>query len=124
MKVFDDKGIQITRLQGYGSDGAAVITGRLTGVETHLKQHSLKPIAVHCANHRLALAAAQAADAIPYLKNYKCILQALFFFYQNSSVQMANVHSIQEILNDPIINANRLKMFIGCHVIMPLFLQF
>ena len=78
------------------------MTGRLTGVATHLKQHSPRTLVVHCANHRLAIAAVHAADDILYLR-FKSILQTLFYFYQNSAVSMVSLHSIQEVLNDPLI---------------------
>ena len=109
VQFLGDKAIQITKLRGFGSDGAAVMTGRLTGVATRLKRHSPRMIAVHCANHRLALAAAHAADGIPYLQRYKSILQTLFYFYQNSSVRMASLHAIQEVLNDPVIKCKQAK---------------
>ena len=102
LQVLRDKSIDVTKLRGFSSDGASVMTGRLTGVATRLKQHTPRMLAVHCANHRLALAAAHAADNIPYLQRYKSILQTLYF-YQNSAVGMASLHSIQEVLNDPHI---------------------
>ncbi len=49
---------------------AAVATGIVTGVATRLSNRCPKMVAVHCANHRLALAAAHASDSIPYLKKY------------------------------------------------------
>ena len=113
-----DKGLQIARLCAFGSDGASVMTGRLSGVAVRLMQHSPRMIAVHCINHRLALAASHASDSVPYLKHFKSILQTLFFFYQNSAVCMANLHLIQEILNDPLIKCKLAKMCGGCRTIM------
>ena len=62
-------------------------------------------------NHRLALAAAHASDSIPYLKQFKStyILQTLFYFFQNSAVHMANLHEIQDMLNDPQIKCKQAK---------------
>ena len=71
------KSLDITRLRGFGSDGAAVMTGRMNGVAAQLKRHSPRIISVHCVAHRLALAAAHAADGIPYLQLFKSILQTL-----------------------------------------------
>ena len=101
-----DKVLQITRLSAFGSDGAAVTTGRLSGVAVRLTRHSPRMIAVHCVNHRLALAAAHASDTIPYLQKFKTIIQSLFIFYQNSAVQMAN---LQELLNDPQIKCKQVR---------------
>ena len=58
-------GLAMTRL---GSDGAAVMVGRCSGVVSHLKGRKPCLISIHCINHRLALAAGHAADSIPYLQ--------------------------------------------------------
>ena len=109
LTYISDKTLQVTRLCAFGSDGAAVMTGRVSGVAVRLTRHSPKMIAVHCVNHRLALAAAHASDTIPYLQQFKSILQSLFYFYQNSAVRMANLHAIQELLNDPQIKCKQAK---------------
>ena len=108
MKFFNEKSLEVTKLCAFGSDGASVMTGRLSGIAVRLSRHSPRMIAVHCVNHRLALAAAHASDSIPYLKQFKSLLQTLFFF-QNSAVRMANLHAIQEILNDPQIKCKQAK---------------
>ena len=51
----------------FGSDGASVMTEMLTGVAVRLQGHSPPMIAVHCVNHRLALATAQALASVPCL---------------------------------------------------------
>ena len=109
LRYLSDKTLPVTKLHAFGSDGASVMTGRLTGVGVRLKSHSPNMIAVHCINHRLALAASNASDSIPYLKQFKSLLQTLFYFYQNSYVLMANLHSIQEILDDPVIKCKQAK---------------
>ena len=109
LQYISDKTLQVTKLCAFGSDGASVMTGRLTGVATRLKSHNPKMISVHCVNHRLALAASQASESIPYLKQFKSILQTLFYFYQNSAVRMASLHAIQEVLNDPVIKCKQAK---------------
>ena len=109
LQILAVKSLDITRLRAFGSDGAAVMTGRLNGVAVRLKRLSPRMISVHCVAHRLALAAAYVADGIPYLQRFKSILQTLFYFYQNSAVRMANLHAIQEILNDPNIKCKQAK---------------
>ena len=104
-----DKNLDIAKLRGFGSDGASVMTGRVNGVAQQLKKDSPKLISVHCVNHRLALAAAHAADGIPYLQKFKSILQTIFYFYQNSAVRMANLHKIQEVLDDPSVKCKLSK---------------
>ena len=69
-----DKSLDVTKLRAFGSDRASVMTGRLNGVAVRLERHSPRMISVHCVAHRLALAAAHAADGIPYLQCFKSIL--------------------------------------------------
>ena len=109
LQYLDDKSLQVIKLCAFGNDGASVMTGRLTGVAVRLQGHSPKMIAVHCVNHRLALAAAHASDSVPYLKQFKSILQTVFYCYQNSAVHMGNLHAIQEVLNDPLIKCKLAK---------------
>ncbi len=109
LKYLSDNTLQVSKFCAFGSDGAAVMVGRSNCVAVRLRSHSPKLIQVHCVNHRLALAASQASDSVPYLKQFKSILQTLFYFYQNSPVRMASLHAIQEILNDPVIKCKQAK---------------
>ena len=97
----ETNGLVINKLHSYGSDGCAVMVGRVSGVASQLKVRQPRLVSVHCINYRLALASAHAADNIPYLKRFKETVQSLFLFYHNSAVRMAGPHAIQEILNDP-----------------------
>ena len=56
--------IPMSKIIGFGSDGASVMVGCRSGVTTQLKSLNPAMIAVHCVAHRLALAASQAADKI------------------------------------------------------------
>ena len=60
-----DKGLPFSQLMGFGSDGAAVMTGRVSGVATRLGRRNPYLVAVHCVVHRLALACAQAGGKVP-----------------------------------------------------------
>ena len=51
LKVLSEKDLHISRLCAFGSDGASVMTGRLSGVAVRLTRHSPRMIAVHCVNH-------------------------------------------------------------------------
>ena len=73
--------LDINKLRSFGSDGCAVMVGRESGVASRLKVRQPRLVSVHCINHRCALAAAHAADNIPYLKRFKETVQSLFLFY-------------------------------------------
>ena len=97
------------KLVAFGSDGAAVMIGCRSGVSTLLKQISPWVIANHCVAHRLALACAQAADEVPYLKRFKAVLGQLYRYYQNSAVRSSGLKEIQAVLNDPILKLTQAK---------------
>ena len=54
--------------------------GRRAGVATLLKRKNPQMVPIHCVAHRLALAVAQAGDAVPYIKRFKICLHNLVFF--------------------------------------------
>ena len=109
-KLCEEEGFDIdSKLVAFGSDGAAVTIGRHSGVVTLLKQTSPWLIANHCVAHRLALASAQAADEVPYVKKFKAILDQLYRFYDNSAVRTAALKFIQDILEDPRLKLTQAK---------------
>ena len=56
--------VEIVQLCAFGSDGASCSDDwSIKGVAVRLKSHSQSMIAVHCVNHRLALAAAHASES-------------------------------------------------------------
>ncbi|KAK5934658.1 hypothetical protein CgunFtcFv8_015035 [Champsocephalus gunnari] len=66
---------QVDRLYGLGTDGAAVMTGRLNGVAKQLPDSFPKPVSVACAAHRLALACKDASNAVRYMAHFRNHLQ-------------------------------------------------
>lgn len=94
--------IDISKVMGFGSDGAAVMIGEKSGVSTRLKEANSKLVSVHCA-HRLSLATSQSADAIPQLKRMKSTMNAIYKFYHLSCVRTAALTEIQSVLCDPLL---------------------
>ena len=101
LSVCQSVGINLSKVVGFGSDGASVMVGARNGVAT--RSHNPVMISIHCVANRLALAAAQAADSIPYLKKFKRYLSQIFYYYHNSAVRSASLKAIQEVLEDPIL---------------------
>ena len=93
--------LDIGRLSSFGSDGASVMTGCRGGVATLLRARNSKMISVHCICHRLALATGQASNQVPYLKQMKDHLLALWKYFHFSTVRSAQLKSIQEIMESP-----------------------
>ena len=65
---------------GFGSDGTAVMTGRVSGVASRLKQKQPSLTSTHCVAHRLALAAGQAGEKIPCVSCQNFLSQLLKLF--------------------------------------------
>ena len=80
LQFCDASGISMQKVMGFGSDGAAVMIGRRSSVSTRLRVHNPFMINIHCVAHRLALAAAQASELIPYLKKFKNTIHSLYLF--------------------------------------------
>ena len=67
----NDKKVNLGHLVGFGSDGASVMVGSMSGVATHLKAVNPFLVSMHCAAHRLALTSSQATRNISYLVSWK-----------------------------------------------------
>lgn len=93
----------LSDMVGFGSDGAAVMVGS----SIHLKTHNGELISICCGAHRLALACAQAAQGITYLKGFDSHLIALLYYLRNSPVCEAALHQIQDMMEEPVLHLKR-----------------
>ena len=120
--------IPLSRLVGLATDGASVMIGRHSGVATRLK--AVQPVitSIHCVAHRLALAAGQAGDKVKFIADtFKPTLKQLFYFYENSSVRLSALKSIQELLETPELKLKKpldtrwLSHDAACQTLMKIF---
>ena len=73
-----ENSIPLIRLVRFGSDGAAAMIGRISGVAKRLKHKQPVLNSIHCVAHRLALAAGQAGEKVPFpSKSFKPTLRQL-----------------------------------------------
>ena len=98
LKVFMSRNISLTKLCGIATDGAGVMIGCRTGVTTRLKGKYPFIISIHCIAHRLALASGQAADAVPYVKQYQLYVNNIYRYFHYSTKHAAKLKAIQSIL--------------------------
>lgn len=99
MKYLHNKEIDISKVIGFGSDGAAVMTGSKTGVATRFKEKSPHLISIHCMAHRLNLCTSKASNGIPYLREFEAIFTELYRYFDKSSNREAELKEIQKILD-------------------------
>ena len=100
--ALQERNISLCKVLAVASDGASVMTGSKNGFVALLKrQDSPYVIGIHCIAYRLALCSSQAADKVPYLKQYQQILSDIFYHFKRSALRREKINSIQTILDDP-----------------------
>lgn len=85
--VKDRLQLKLQDLKAFGSDGAAVMTGRKEGVAARLKSlPSCKTMLnIHCICYRLALACSDTGDELSCVKDFEHTMMQLWKFFKNSS---------------------------------------
>jgi hypothetical protein len=90
---------QSSRLVGFASDGASVMTGKSNGVAVQLaKQLNPHLISVHCSAHRTELVCKDSTDDNNTVQTYLGLLKKMFAFYNKSSLRAGNLSCHQESL--------------------------
>ena len=67
-------------------DGASVMSGRLSGVSTRIKEVCNSAVYIHCYAHRLNLVLVDTTKSIPEAANFFSLLQRLYVFLSGSYV--------------------------------------
>lgn len=86
-----------------GTDGASVMTGCKSGVVTRFKDENPFTLSIHCGSHRLALAAAQAANADPFLVKYQDMHNAIYKYFHFSPKNQRSLVESQKALSEPLL---------------------
>ena len=107
LDVLRERQIPLDKLIGVATDGAAVMTGKKSGVIQRLKEIQPDIVATHCIAHRLALSCGGAADKIPYLVKFQGLLNDIFKYFRNSGKNSASLKAIQSIVEQ----ASKCKKF-------------
>ena len=108
MAYLEQKSIPLSRLVGFGSDGASVMIGKHSGVATRLKNKQPILTSILCMAHWLPLAASQGGEKIKFIKNtFKPTLRQLFYFNENSSVRGSGLKALQELLETPALKLKK-----------------
>ena len=85
------KKVNIGKLAGAATDGAAVMTGCNEGVTTRIKALVPTLIATHCSAHRLSLAVCEACNSSMSVKRFEKVLNQIYTFFSKSSVRTAKL---------------------------------
>ena len=95
--------LNLEKLAGGATDGAAVMVGSQTGVVTRIKDVVPFFISTHCAAHRLSLVACDAADHVPEINRFQKVLNQLYVFFSRSSIRSNDLKEMEKVLNMPAI---------------------
>lgn len=108
--VLQNLDIDLNKLVGLGTDGAAVMIGCKGGVGVLLKNAgAFYLVQTHCSAHRVSLALSQSAKSIPRIKNIELVLAQLYHFFYDSSVRESVLRQIYEINEMPEVKLKEPK---------------
>ena len=80
--------LPVDKMVGFGSDGASVYMGRVSGVGSQLRLKLCFLLAVHCCAHRTALVMGDTGDDLPQLGKIDTLLKNVHgLFARNSKMQ-------------------------------------
>ena len=79
--------VPLSKVFGFGSDGAGIMTGKGNGVAKQVIDANPFCVAIHCMAHKLNLATSQAANALPFVKNCEKNLTDIFYYFRKSSAR-------------------------------------
>ncbi|XP_041365566.1 zinc finger protein 862-like [Gigantopelta aegis] len=101
VSFFQGNEIDMKKVFGFGSDGAAVMLGKEGGVATLLKVYSPYLVEMHCVAHRLALAVVDSAKVVKEIKWMESILSMLCGCFRRSPKRLMQLAMWQDFLDDP-----------------------
>ena len=103
-RYFEKIGVPLSKIVGFGSDGAAVMLGLRNGVATKLREDSPFMLNVHCIAHRFALCTGEGASKVTLVRGFVDTLTSLYYFFEHSSLRCSKLQSVQEALEEPVLS--------------------
>ena len=90
-----------------GSDGAAVMLRKNSGLITLLQVQQPSMIAVHCSGHRLELAYKESIKKFPLAEKVVTLQTGLSYVYKNSAVNRTNLKNTYKCLGIKVLLPTR-----------------
>ncbi|CAI7867474.1 unnamed protein product, partial [Closterium sp. NIES-54] len=90
-------GLDLQKISAISTDGASVMTGKNNGVVARLRMRIPHLASTHCVAHREALAASDAADAVPELYMVDDVIRGFADLISQSNVKYEKFHNIQHV---------------------------
>ncbi|KAK6186625.1 hypothetical protein SNE40_005914 [Patella caerulea] len=89
--------IDINKMFGMGSDGAAVMMGKRAGVAALMKKHNQYLIEMHCVAHRLALAIVDVPKHSHNINFYQSTVNSIATYFRRSPQNLSQLRIWQEM---------------------------
>ncbi|PVD24738.1 hypothetical protein C0Q70_15223 [Pomacea canaliculata] len=102
MDFLHDVDVPLERVSGIGTDGAAVMVGRLNGVVVKLQKQNPKLVGTWCVAHRLALVCQWASKSVPYLETVQTTLANIFDFFHYSACRYNKLRELKELMKTQV----------------------
>ncbi|CAI7756084.1 unnamed protein product [Closterium sp. NIES-53] len=102
-------GVDIMKLSGISTDGASVMRGSQAGVATQLKLRVPHLVMCHCIAHMEALAAKDAAEAVPDLNMVDTVVRSVAENLGRSIVLHSRFMELQHILHETSLEVQGFK---------------
>ncbi|CAI7753253.1 unnamed protein product [Closterium sp. NIES-53] len=90
-------GVDLQKVTGIATDGASVMVGKNNGVVARLRMRIPHMASTHCIAHREALAAKDAAEAVPELNMIDDVVRAFSELIGRSGVQYQKFQNLQQV---------------------------
>jgi len=97
LKFIEDCGLDLNNLVGRGYDGAAVMSGAVSGVQKIIHDKMPYGFYVHCSSHRLNLCLVDACKAVPEAEDFFAVMERLYCFLPTSVVHRLWIAKQKEI---------------------------
>ena len=89
-------GISLDYVVSLGTDGVALMVGRINGLATRLKKRSPYMLSMHCIAHKTNLCLVDAIKKSPYAQHIDDVVNDIARIFSNSSLQTAALTSLQQ----------------------------
>jgi hypothetical protein len=99
VEFFSLRGLSMSKLAAFCSDGASVMTGSVSGVGVRLQGSNPFLVCIHCIAHRLALACADSANDMDYPEEQEKIFNHASSFFNRSGKKTHELRTLTEEMN-------------------------
>lgn len=92
----DSQTLKINKIRGQCYDGAQNMSGKITGLQTRVKEVEPRAIYVHCSAHCLSLVVQDSIEGIATVKNLIGVLKEMIKFVHDSPKRFNEFKTLQE----------------------------